>query len=225
MILLELVNVSKLYAAPGRAVVALDDVTLQIKTSEFTLLIGPSGSGKTTMLSIMGCLLRPTQGTVYIGGQDTRLFGERQLPRLRAEYFGYVFQNHLLFRALTAVENVELALQMKFGGYPQARDEAVRLLSQVGLVARLHHKPAALSGGERQRVAIARALAGSPLFLLADEPTAALDTENALAVARFLQQMAHDERRAVVVVSHDLRLREFADRVLRVDSGRVFSEP
>lgn len=187
------------------------------------LIVGPSGSGKTTLLSVMGCILRPTSGRVIVDGTDTSALGERRLPQLRAHYFGYVFQHYHLFNALTALENVEMTLRMKFGRYDQPRAEAARLLEAVGLGARLHHKPAALSGGERQRVAIARALAGDPPLILGDEPTAALDTENALAVVGLLHQLALRDRRTVVIVSHDARLEAYADRTIRVQDGKIMS--
>jgi putative ABC transport system ATP-binding protein len=221
MHLLTLDRVGVVYGAAPRTVTALTEVSFSLARGELTLILGPSGSGKTTLLSVMGCLLRPTTGLVWAGGLEVSQVGERQLPRLRGEFFGYIFQQHRLFAALTALENVELALSMKFVGYPDARGEAVRLLAAVGLTARLDHRPTALSGGEQQRVAVARALAGNPSVILSDKPTASLDSENAFAVADLLRQLAHRDGKAVVMVTHDVRLGEFADRTLRLADGRL----
>jgi putative ABC transport system ATP-binding protein len=221
MALLELRDAAKVYGEGDTAVYALRGVTLALERGEVVLIEGPSGSGKTTLLSIMGCILRPTTGQVIVDGLDATALSERQFPELRANYFGYVFQHYHLFNALTAAENVEMTLRLKFGDFPRPREEAARLLQMVGLGARLRHKPGTLSGGERQRVAIARALAGDPPLILADEPTAALDTENALSVVGLLQQLAREASRTVVLVSHDQRLEAYADRTVRVQDGRI----
>jgi putative ABC transport system ATP-binding protein len=221
MQLLTLDRVGMVYGTAPRAVTALTEVSFSLAAGELLLVVGPSGSGKTTLLSIMGCLLRPTTGRVCAGGLDVSSLGESQLPRLRAEFFGYIFQQHRLFAALTALENVEMTLRMKFAGYPNARAEAVQLLAAVGLAGRHEHRPLALSGGERQRVAVARALAGNPSVILSDEPTASLDSENAFAVAHLLRGLARRNDKAVVLVTHDIRLQDFADRTLRLADGRL----
>lgn len=221
--ILSLDRVSKVYGGDEDRVVAIDGVSLTLHRGEVVLVVGPSGSGKTTLLSIMGCILRPSSGTVTVAGVAATEVSERRLPRLRAANFGYIFQHYHLFGALTALENVEMALLMKFGDYPNPRQEASHLLEVVGLGRRLSHKPAKLSGGERQRVAIARALAGNPAVILGDEPTAALDTDNAMAVVALLRDLAHRENRCVVIVSHDFRLEAFADRTIHVQDGRVQS--
>ncbi len=220
---IELIDVNMVYQTAGNPVVAIDRASLQLDPGEIVLLVGPSGSGKTSLLSVLGCILRPSSGQVWIGGVDAAQVNEVRLSELRARNFGYVFQHYNLFDALTARENVEAAQHMKFGSCPTVRDEASRLLERVGLANRSEHKPQALSGGQCQRVAIARALIGNPAVILADEPTAALDTENALDVMKLFRRMAHDDGRIVVMVSHDQRLEKFADRVLRMEDGRLMS--
>jgi len=203
------------------AVTALAGATLDIMPGEVTLIEGPSGSGKTTLISILGLLLTPTAGEVWLEGRNVAGLGERELPGLRARNFGFVFQGFNLFPALSALENVAIAIRMK---NPRARDadgEARLLLEQVGLGERLRYLPGDLSGGQKQRVAIARALGGNPPILIGDEPTAALDTRTALSVMELLRQLADTEGRAVVVVTHDPRLERFADRVVRVEDGFI----
>jgi len=219
--LARLVGAGKVYGTGEHAVSALADATLDIKPGEVTLIEGPSGSGKTTLISILGLLLRPTAGEVWIEGRDVSKLTERDLPPLRARNFGFVFQGFNLFPALTALDNVAIAIQMKDPSAKDPRGEARRLLDLVGLGTRGHHLPADLSGGQKQRVAIARALGGNPPILVGDEPTAALDTKTALSVMELLRDLATSRGRAVVVVTHDPRLEKFADRVVRVEDGRI----
>jgi putative ABC transport system ATP-binding protein len=222
--LARLVGVGKTYGTGEHAVNALADATLDILPGEVTLIEGPSGSGKTTLISILGLLLKATTGEIWIEGKNVAGFGERELPGLRARNFGFVFQGFNLFPALTALENVAMAIEMK-GGLKggKAKAEAKRLLELVGLGPRMHHLPADLSGGQKQRVAIARALGGDPPILIGDEPTAALDTKTALSVMELLRELASTHQRAVVVVTHDPRLERFADRVVRVEDGLIQS--
>jgi len=220
-VLARLVGVGKIYGRGETAVAALSGATLDIRAGEVTLIEGPSGSGKTTLISILGLLLTPTSGEIWLEGRNVAGLGERQLPPLRARNFGFVFQGFNLFPALTALENVAMALQMKDGRVKNPRAEATRLLELVGLGPRMHHLPEDLSGGQKQRVAIARALAGNPPILVGDEPTAALDTKTALSVMELLRDLATAHRRAVVVVTHDPRLERFADRVVRVEDGHI----
>ncbi|HUJ63601.1 MAG TPA: ABC transporter ATP-binding protein [Kofleriaceae bacterium] len=220
-VLARLVGTGKVYGAGEHAVAALVDATLDIRAGEVTLIEGPSGSGKTTLISILGLLLRPTSGEVWIEGRDAAGLGERALPGLRARNFGFVFQGFNLFPALSALENVAMAIQMKDPRAKDPRGEARRLLDLVELGARAHHLPGDLSGGQKQRVAIARALGGNPPILIGDEPTAALDTKTALSVMELLRALASERGRAIVVVTHDPRLERFADRVIRVEDGRI----
>ncbi|MGE0547230.1 MAG: ABC transporter ATP-binding protein [Kofleriaceae bacterium] len=221
--LARLVGVGKTYGTGEHAVAALANATLDIHAGEVTLIEGPSGSGKTTLISILGLLLEPTNGEIWIEGRNVAGLGERELPALRARNFGFIFQGFNLFPALTALENVAMAIQMKDPGFRDPKREARRLLELVGLGPRAHHLPADLSGGQKQRVAIARALGGSPPLLIGDEPTAALDTKTALSVMELMRELATSGR-AVVVVTHDARLERFADRVIHVEDGRIESD-
>jgi putative ABC transport system ATP-binding protein len=217
-------QISKIYGEGDNAVNALVGADLEIRPGEVVLIEGPSGSGKTTLLSILGLLLKPTSGEIVVGGRDVTVVHERELPPVRATTFGFIFQGFNLFPALTARENVELAIKMKNGKAKDARQQADRLLEAVGLGDRMHHLPSDLSGGQKQRVAIARALGGDPPVILGDEPTAALDSKTALGVMDLLQSLAREQRRAVVVVTHDHRLERYADRVVRVDDGHVWED-
>jgi putative ABC transport system ATP-binding protein len=221
--LAKLVGAGKIYGAGETAVTALAEASLDILPGQVTLIEGPSGSGKTTLISILGLLLKPTSGEVWIEGKNVAGLTERDLPGLRARNFGFVFQGFNLFPALTALENVAIAIEMKNPSAKDPRSEAIRLLDLVGMTSRSHHLPADLSGGQKQRVAIARALGGNPPIIVGDEPTAALDTKTALSVMELLRELASSHGRAVVVVTHDPRLERFADRVVRVEDGRIHS--
>lgn len=221
--LARLVGAGKIYGAGETAVAALAEASLDILPGQVTLIEGPSGSGKTTLISILGLLLKPTSGEVWIEGRNVAGLTERDLPALRARNFGFVFQGFNLFPALTALDNVAIAIQMKGPRTEDPRGEARRLLDLVGMSPRSHHLPEDLSGGQKQRVAIARALGGNPPIIIGDEPTAALDTKTALSVMELLRELASSHGRAVVVVTHDPRLERFADRVVRVEDGRIHS--
>jgi len=214
-------NVTKTYAEGPTALRALDGVDLDVARGELVLLMGPSGSGKTTLLSVIGCILRPTSGVVRILGRDVSSLDERELPQVRLAHVGFIFQSFNLFPTLTASQNIELALRLKGRPRREARCRAEALLDRVGLTAKRDAFPADLSGGQKQRIAIARALAGEPSIILADEPTAALDSKSGLAVMGLLRDLARERERAVVLVSHDSRIVEFADRVVRIEDGRV----
>jgi putative ABC transport system ATP-binding protein len=210
-------QVSVTYGRGETAVHALDRVDLRVDAGEMLALMGPSGSGKTTLLMVLGGLLHPSSGRVRMDGLDLSPLSERERGQLRLDRMGFVFQSYNLFPALTALENVQLALTLK----RRPLGEAETLLRQVGLGTRLNGFPAQLSGGEKQRVAIARALAGGPGVVLADEPTAALDSAHGLAVVELLRTIAHDQGRAVVVVTHDPRVGQVADRVATIEDGRI----
>ena len=204
--------------------VAIDHVDLDIFRGEMTLLMGPSGSGKTTLLSILGGILRASAGTVSIDGQSLNGLGDRQLSAFRLRNIGFVFQGFNLFPTLSAVQNVELALDLRGITGSKARAQASDLLDQVGLSAKLHSYPGDLSGGQKQRVAIARALAGGPPILLADEPTAALDSTSGHSVMQLMQRLALDANRAVVIVTHDARMESYASRIVHLEDGRIESD-
>jgi putative ABC transport system ATP-binding protein len=214
-------DVTKTYASGAVAVRALAGVSLDVAPGEILLLTGPSGSGKTTLLSIMGCILRPTGGSVRVLGREVAGLAERELPQVRLRSFGFVFQGFNLFPALTAGENVEIALGLKGVRGREAARQAVAALDLVGLTDKAGVRPADLSGGQKQRVAIARALAGDPSIVLADEPTAALDSENGQRVMELLRTLARARNRAVVLVTHDSRTYRYADRRVAIEDGRL----
>lgn len=214
---LEARGVSVVYGSGETAVRALDAVDFAVHPGEILALMGPSGSGKTTLLMVLGCLLAASSGDVRVEGQSLAALHQTQLARLRLARMGFIFQSYNLFPALTALENVQVALDLK----GRNLDEGPALLQRVGLGARLRNYPKQLSGGEKQRVAIARALAGDPAILLADEPTAALDSTNGRAVVQLLGDLAHDLGRAVVVVTHDPRVGDLSDRIVRIEDGRI----
>ncbi|HET9359229.1 MAG TPA: ABC transporter ATP-binding protein [Vicinamibacterales bacterium] len=217
-------HVTKNYGEGHTTLRVLDDVDLDVDRGELVLLMGPSGSGKTTLLSIIGCILRPTSGVVRILGREVSSLDERDLPHVRLEHVGFVFQGFNLFPALTASQNIELVLHLKGRSRREGRHRAAALLDRVGLATKRDVLPADLSGGQKQRVAIARALASEPSIILADEPTAALDLHSGLSVIRLLRDLAHQRGRAVVLVTHDGRILEFADRVVRIEDGRIVGQ-
>lgn len=214
-------DVTKVYGEGPAQVPALHGVDLQVNRGEVVLLMGPSGSGKTTLLSIMGCILGATSGSVKISGREVTQLSEKELPQIRLQHIGFVFQGFNLFPTLTVGENVELSLDLKGVRGEKARSEARRLLEQVGLAEKYDTFPSDISGGQKQRVAIARALAGSPDLILADEPTAALDSQTGRNVMLMMRELAHKHERAVVVVTHDSRVLEFGDRIVRMEDGRI----
>ena len=218
-------GVTKVFGEGAAAVRALDSVHLEVARGEVVLLMGPSGSGKTTLLSVMGCILQPASGSVRINGREVTGLGENDLPAVRLEHIGFVFQGFNLFPTLTAAENVELALDLKNIRGREARRRARQLLEQVGLADKIETYPADLSGGQKQRVAIARALAGEPSIVLADEPTAALDWLSGRAVIELLRELAHERDRAIVLVTHDTRILEFGDRIVHIEDGRIEKSP
>jgi putative ABC transport system ATP-binding protein len=183
--------------------------------------MGPSGSGKSTLLSMLGALLRPTEGGILVEEMDIAGLSERQLPDIRLRHFGFVFQDFNLLAALTALENVALVAELAGKKSAEARQTATGLLTTFGLAKRLRHRPDQLSGGEKQRVALARALVNDPILVLADEPTANLDSKIGREVMHLLQGIAQTQGRGVVIVSHDERIKEIADRVLWMEDGRL----
>jgi putative ABC transport system ATP-binding protein len=219
MTVLEAHAITKVYREGGADVPVLKGVSLALRAGEVVALEGPSGSGKTTLLFILGCLLTPSGGRVIVDGRSLDPGRPERLGAVRKRSIGFVFQHDHLFPALTALENVEYALNLRGTRGPAARDDASRLLDAVGLVDRRDARPRDLSGGQRQRVAIDRALAGSPPILLDDEPTASLDSRLGALVLDLFRALAKREGRAVLIVTHDPRVRSIADRVLMIHDG------
>jgi putative ABC transport system ATP-binding protein len=212
-------GLTKTFGVGDLAVAAVRDVALDVAAAEVVLIMGPSGSGKTTLLLMLGAMMRPTAGTVVIDGVDLAATPERRLPKLRARHLGFIFQDFNLLTALNALENVELACNLAGVTGRAAADRSVALLERVGLGPRLNFRPDQLSGGEKQRVSVARALANDPPVVLADEPTANLDSSHGHDIGRLLRRLANEDGRSVVIVSHDERLKEIADRVLWLEDG------
>jgi putative ABC transport system ATP-binding protein len=221
---LEARNVVKELGQGAGKVRALKGVSLALIPGELTLLMGPSGSGKTTLLSIMGCILTPDEGSLTLAGRRVDGLGAEELAAVRREHVGFIFQSYNLFPTLTALENVRLALDVRGASAAETIIKAETALREVGLGHRLNSYPRNMSGGEQQRVAVARALAGAPSVILADEPTAALDSENGHAVMALLARIARDKSRAVLAVTHDPRTHAYADRIVRIEDGQITGE-
>ena len=214
-------DLTKQYEEGAVGTLALRGVDLDVHAGELLMLMGPSGSGKTTLLSIMGCILTATSGSVQVAGREVVGLSQKQMPALRLEHIGFVFQGFNLFPTLTAGENVELMLDLKKVSATVAKRRSQELLEQVGLREKYNSFPSDLSGGQKQRVAIARALAGDPGIILADEPTAALDSHTGRNVMEMMSDLAHKRGRAVVIVTHDSRVLSFADRIVKIEDGKI----
>jgi putative ABC transport system ATP-binding protein len=216
---LSMKEVTKVYGTGEAAVRALDNVDFEAVGGEVTVVMGPSGAGKTTFLTIAGALMQPTSGSVAISGIELTTLGEKQLPDVRRERIGFVFQSFNLLESLTALENVALVLTGERGMGRGGKDRARELMGILGLTPRMHALPKQLSGGEKQRVAIARALTNNPDLILADEPTANLDSRRGHEIMLLLRQIAFEMDKAVVIVSHNHRVREIADHVSWLEDG------
>jgi putative ABC transport system ATP-binding protein len=214
-------HASLVYGSQNTAVGAVSEVSLEIWRGELVLLVGPSGSGKTSLLQLIGGLARPTVGDVRISGQRMNELDEDALSSLRLNRFGFIFQSYNLLRALRAWENVAVALELMNVKSHLVEPRSRALLAEMGLSSRADAFPSELSGGQKQRVAIARALAGDPEVLLGDEPTGALDSQSGERVASLLHALAHRSGRAVVIATHDHRMKVFADRVIQLEDGRI----
>src|SRR3990170_3725022 len=212
-------HVTKRYGSGATEVTAVRDVTLQVAPGEVVLIMGPSGSGKTTLLSMLGALLRPSEGEIHLNGEAISSLAENRLPDIRLRQFGFIFQDFNLLSALPVLENVAIVAELAGNRNGEARRKAEELLRGFGLGDRLHFLPEKLSGGEKQRVAIARALVNNPALILADEPTANLDSKIGHEIMRLLRRIAKEQGRSVVIVSHDQRIKVIADRVLWLEDG------
>lgn len=214
-------SVEKVYRTGSSAVRAVDGVDLSVKKGEFVALVGPSGSGKTTMLAILAALLTPTQGSVRIDDVELARLGDSQRVKFRRERIGFTFQANNLLPYLTVQENVELMLRLNNTLNKNTKTFARDLLIRLGLEERLNYLPSQLSGGQKQRVAIARSLVHNPSVVLADEPTASLDTERAYQVVKIFSDLIHEQNKAGIIVTHDLRMCIYVDKVIQMMDGKV----
>mgnify|MGYP003498923764 FL=1 len=213
-------NVKKTYQSGDTLVTALDSTTETFNKGELTLIMGPSGSGKTTLLSLVGCVIYPTSGDVYLKNIQVNKLTENELAKIRLNTIGFVFQQFNLIEPLTALENVMQPLILQGVSNKNAKERALIALEKVNLLERKNNLPKKLSGGQKQRVAIARALVTNPEIILCDEPTASLDAKSGATIMEELKQLSRQDK-AVIIVTHDLRLRKFADRIVYVEEGKV----
>lgn len=217
-------DLSRIFGKGGTQVVAVNRVSLSVGAGELLMLMGPSGSGKTTLLAMLGCILKPSSGHISVFGKDTGVLSSRSLAKLRAESIGFVFQGFNLLSGLTAWENVALVGDFHSRGPLSTRSRSVEILKGVELGHRIHHLPADLSAGEKQRVAFARALFNNPKIILADEPTANLDSSNRDRVVDLLQQVVKEQNISIVIATHDERIQRVADRIIRIGDGQLVSD-
>ena len=216
-------NVTRRFGRGDTQVVAVKNASLTVAPGEVVLIMGPSGSGKTTLLSMLGGLLKPSEGRIQIGSDEISRMDERRLPEVRLRHIGFIFQDFNLLSALSVLDNVAMVAQLAGLSRRQARQTARPILEQLGLGHRLNFLPEKLSGGEKQRVAIARALVNEPDLILADEPTANLDSHHGHEIMRLLRRIAKEENRGVIIVSHDQRIKDVADRILWLEDGQFKS--
>ena len=224
MALLTLQGISKCYRQGELEVQALADINLEVKEGEFAALVGPSGSGKTTLLNIIGGLDSPSQGITQLNDIDISALKESQLSDFRLFQLGFVFQSYNLVPVLSALENVELVMVLQGRHKKDCRDRAEHYLELVGLKDVIHRRPSALSGGQQQRVAVARALAAGPRLVLADEPTANLDSENATALLDIMHTLSHEEKTTFIFSTHDPRVMDRAERIITLQDGKIVND-
>jgi len=213
--------ISKIYQTGEMVVKAVDSVSMQVRQGEFVALVGPSGSGKTTMLAMLAALLSPSEGEAFIDGQDLGLMKDIDRVAFRRQKIGFTFQQNNLVPYLTVLENVELMMQLNGKLTEADHERALNLLMRLGLEERLNNLPSQISGGQQQRVAIARSLIHNPSVVLADEPTASLDTERAYQVVQIFADLIHEENKAGIMVTHDLRMCRYVDRVIQMIDGTI----
>ena len=217
----ELQDVTKEFKSGDTIVQALSHTSVSVHSNELLLILGPSGSGKTTLLSLLGCVIYPTSGKVFVNDICTNDLSDDELSGLRLNNIGFVFQGINLIAPLTALENVLFPLQLMNIDEKEARQKAEDALDMVGMTDRLHFKPKELSGGQQQRVAIARALVTDPPLILCDEPTAALDHKNIEIVMGELRELAKQRDKALICVTHDIRLKDYADKIIELENGMI----
>lgn len=224
MALLKLEGIGKRYRQGEVEVDALSGIDLQVEEGEFAALVGPSGSGKTTLLNIIGGLDAPSHGSAHLNGTALTTLSEAELSDFRLFQLGFIFQAYNLVPVLSALENVELVMVLQGRPLQERRERAEHYLELVGLKSIMQRRPAALSGGQQQRVAVARALAAGPRLVLADEPTANLDSENATALLDIMHRLSHEEKTTFIFSTHDTRVMERAERIITLRDGRVDSD-
>ncbi|MCX8172643.1 MAG: ABC transporter ATP-binding protein [Archaeoglobaceae archaeon] len=223
MKIIELLDVHKIYKTEFYEVRALNGITMSVQKGEFITVMGPSGSGKSTLLHLIGCLDKPTRGEVIINGTNTSKLNDKELTKLRRDYIGFIFQQYNLVPTLTVLENVELPMIFKGVSKDERRQKAIDLLKQIGIEEIADRRPNEISGGQQQRVAIARALANSPAILLCDEPTGNLDSKTGRLVMDTIKKMNKERGVTVILVTHDLSLAEYAERIVRIRDGKIES--
>jgi putative ABC transport system ATP-binding protein len=222
--LLRLENVWKIYLLGKIKLEVLRNVSLEIKKGDFVVILGPSGSGKSTLLNIMSCLDIPTKGKVYLESRDISTLSEDELAEVRGKKVGFVFQQFNLLPHLTAIENVVLPTVFRNLDPQEGASRAEKHLTSVGLSKRMNHRPAELSGGEKQRVAISRALINNPEIIVADEPTGNVDSKTGQHIMEILKKLNQEEKRTIIVVTHDSDLRSFANKVIKIKDGEIIDE-
>lgn len=220
---IEIKNVKKVYRMGSERICAVDDVSFEINKGEFCCLLGTSGSGKSTLLNLMAGIEKASGGQILIKGKDVRKMSEKQLAKFRQRYLGFVFQSYNLLNSMTALENVEFPLVFKRVPARRRRKMAKDMLVKVGLGGRINHRPKQMSGGQQQRVGIARAFVAKPEIVFADEPTGNLDTRTTMEVMKLIKQIARDNRQTIVMVTHDPRLADFADKIIHILDGKIQS--
>jgi putative ABC transport system ATP-binding protein len=214
-------DLTRSFGENGTEVVAVNHVSLGIGAGELLMLMGPSGSGKTTLLAMLGCILKPSSGYIRVMGKEVGTLSSRALARLRGKTIGFVFQGFNLLSALPAWENVALAGDFLLKHPQSMRSRSIEILTNIGLGHRIHHLPANLSAGEKQRVAFARALVNGPKIILADEPTANLDSDNRDMVVGLLRRAVEEQNVSVIIATHDERIQRVADRIVRIEDGQL----
>jgi putative ABC transport system ATP-binding protein len=224
MKIIEINNLFKIYQESEIEVTAVNGISLAFEEGEFTAIVGPSGSGKTTLLNLIGGLDKPSSGSIHINGSDIGLLKSSQLIDFRLRNIGFVFQAYNLLPVLTARENVEFIMQLQGVSKAEREQRAIELLKAVGLGDRINSRPAKLSGGQQQRVAVARALASKPRFILADEPTANLDSKSADTLLEIMEQLNRELKMTFIFSTHDPRVVKKAHRVITLEDGKVFSD-
>jgi len=224
MKILELIEVHKIYNGSEIKVHAVNGVTIDFREAEFAAIVGPSGSGKTTLLNLIGGLDKPTSGKIIIDGTDLSLLKSSELIDFRLRNIGFVFQSYNLIPVLTAKENVEFIMSLQRRSREERDKRTYELLKAVGLADRMKSRPSKLSGGQQQRVAVARALASKPKFVLADEPTANLDSKSASTLLEIMESLNHEEKITFIFSTHDARVVKMAHRVITLEDGKVVSD-